>query len=142
MSIYFAIYFISYISGRTPLHDASWTGHFKVVNLLLKNGADVNKLDKRFDTIISSPFRKFNFSFNFNSSIYSGKTALHLASINDQLTTADLLIKNGATIDVQDNAKKTPLLLAINNGILRHNISIKINGTIVSVQHISDKSTF
>lgn len=43
-----------------------------------------------------------------------------MAAINDQLATADLLIKHGATIDGQDNAQKTPFLLAINNGILRH----------------------
>ncbi len=37
----------------TPLMWASWNGHLKVVNLLIKAGSDVNARDKRGDSVLS-----------------------------------------------------------------------------------------
>lgn len=56
------------------------------------------------------------FAFEFVIIIESRKTPLALAAISDKEKVADLLIRNGATVDVQDDAQKTPLLLAIDNG--------------------------
>lgn len=102
--------------GRTALHDSSWTGHTKIVKLLLASGAEVNKADKRWCHNLS----QFEVQILILEHLCSGKTPLHLAAINDQLATAELLIRNGATVNVQDNAQKTPLLLAMNNGTSLH----------------------
>lgn len=66
-----------------------------------------------------------------------------MAAINDQLATAESLIRHGATIDVQDNAQKTPLLLSINNGIYytsplqnsMKNITLRVSSTVYSICH-------
>jgi ankyrin repeat protein len=35
------------LEGRTALHISAWQGHFEIVSLLLKFGAQVNSVDNR-----------------------------------------------------------------------------------------------
>ena len=77
------------LNGRkTPLYDACGRGNLKVVQVLIKHGADVDAK------------RTF------------GWRPLHFASNNGHLEIVRLLINSGADLNVRDNDDWTPLLLA------------------------------
>jgi lysophospholipase len=46
--------------GRTPLHIAACEGHFKVVELLLKNGANLHLRDRFGNSPLMVPLRRFS----------------------------------------------------------------------------------
>lgn len=73
--------------GWTPLHFAAQRGNCEVVSLLIRKGADRNKLARNI-------------------------TPLYLASVNGHATAVELLLKNGAQI----NLGKNPLDLVISQG--------------------------
>jgi ankyrin repeat protein len=77
------------------LHAAVEKGYLKIVEELLKYGADVNML--------------------YNST--SGKVymPLHVATKNKQEEVAKLLISYGADVNVQDETGKVPIFYAIEN---------------------------
>jgi len=76
--------------GNTPLHWAASGGHYKAVELLLKNGSEVNVLNN------------------------NGDTPLHRAAWKGGAKVCELLINNGAgpSRDVVNKDGKTPLQLA------------------------------
>ena len=91
----------------TPLHAASRRNHLKIVQLLLKNGAEVN-----------APNR-------------SGWTPLHFASQRGHLEVGRLLFEHGADVNAKKDDLSTPLHLASANGhfelvqtLLRHNADV------------------
>ena len=73
--------------GHTPLHLAVMEGHFKVVKLLIENGANVNAQDNK------------------------GYTPLHYAVMKEP-TFIKYLLDNGADVNAQDDKGQTPLDLA------------------------------
>ncbi|GFT56280.1 hypothetical protein NPIL_467881, partial [Nephila pilipes] len=97
------------LGGLTSLHIAAETGCLEVVNLLLKNGADINaKTDKQ-------------------------ATALHLASLNGHIDIVKALIMIGAEINVHSHDGGTPLHNAVENGhenvveiLLEHGAKINV----------------
>lgn len=85
--------------GRTPLWHAAANGHTRIVEMLLKNGAEVDCED-----------------------IY-GQTPLSWALHNDHKATVQHLLQKGAKLesrsdflDYRDNKGRTPLWVAIMNG--------------------------
>ncbi|WP_108784243.1 ankyrin repeat domain-containing protein [Wolbachia endosymbiont of Bemisia tabaci] len=78
----------------TPLHFAALNGHFKVVELLISKGADINAKDD------------------------SGLTPLHLASGGGYEEIVKLLSNGGADINAKDSNDVVPLHFAAEGGYL------------------------
>jgi ankyrin repeat protein len=74
--------------GRTPLHDAAYYGHMKVLAVLLANKANINARDN------------------------DGKTPLHLALFVGGKEIAEILLAGGADVTAKDKEGKTPLSTA------------------------------
>lgn len=79
---------------ETILHSAIKRGNKEIVDLLLKNKADISATDKR------------------------GRTALHLAAKDADLDLVKLLIENYANMEVTDSAGETVLHSAVRGGNL------------------------
>jgi ankyrin repeat protein len=69
----------------TSLSVAASSSHFNIMGYLLKNGVDVNAVDKR------------------------GRAALHVASAKGAYGSAKMLIDNGAQLDIADGKGRLPL---------------------------------
>ena len=74
----------------TPLIHAADMGHNICVNLLLKAGADMNRINK------------------------DGQTCLMAAAVNGYDKVVAALIKAGADVNQKDNKQNTALMLAAN----------------------------
>jgi ankyrin repeat protein len=74
------------ILGNSPLYFAAMKGHAKIVNLLIRHGADINA----------------------RTSI-SGRTALHEAALKGNFETVQVLINAGANINIRNKFGRTPL---------------------------------
>ncbi len=82
--------------ASTPLHLAAISGNFDIVQLLLKNGADVNAKAAAVD--------------------YPGETPLHATAFSGHTQIAELLLANGADIDAPSQFGYTPLYRSIELG--------------------------
>jgi len=76
-------------SGNTPLNVASWNGCIKVVDILLRRGADMEKSNSQ------------------------GATPLHSACAMGHSEIAASLIHAGACKDARDEWERTPLFVAV-----------------------------
>ena len=83
-------------SGYTPLHEAVFGGHFKVVDFLLgRTDADVNCRAKK------------------------GYTPLHVAASTGHVESVMVLLNHGADITLTDVYGKTPKQASSNSSIIR-----------------------
>jgi len=103
-------------TGRTALLWAAIEGHENVVELLLRNGADVNRQDNCGVTALSLAARKSSVErvsmlLKYGASVSvtdnEGMTALHVASANGNKVTVQLLLEKGASISAKDNMGMT-----------------------------------
>ena len=76
------------VFGYTPLHEAVGNGHWKVLELLLQHGGDVN------------------------CRANSGYTPLHIAASSGHISCTRVLLANEADISIIDEWGKTPLQTA------------------------------
>ena len=75
-------------SQSTALHEAALAGHENIVNMLVRRGSSLDRVDS------------------------NGMSALHKSVSSGNLVIAKVLLRNGATVDVKGPDNKTPLHLA------------------------------
>ncbi|KAL6486171.1 hypothetical protein MHYP_G00055630 [Metynnis hypsauchen] len=108
--------------GRTALHRAAEAGHTAAAVTLVRAGADIHAKDKASKTpqhlaaqnghedtvraLVEEEARSFK----------NQTTFLHMAAVEDDSELAGILLRNGASVDVQDSQRKTPLFHAISRG--------------------------
>lgn len=125
----------NYKNGHTALHEAVNSGNLDAVELLLKNGADINAKTHHGDTLLHfSPSNYIELTNGFhktklnrqaaalpflleksphliNVKNNNGTTPLHAIIWHGNLVMAELLLKNGASINERDNNGLTALEL-------------------------------
>lgn len=84
----------------TPLHMAAWGGQYRILKILIKNGAMV-------DSTLT------------HTSTKPGWTPLHLAVRKNRIRCAKLLLTNGASVDSTENGVTYPLQIAVLNGSVK-----------------------
>jgi uncharacterized protein len=115
----------NYISGWTPLMVASYYNHSRLVEYLLKNGANVNqkslevlgKIGPESTALHIASFYDFKESVkalldnkaDVNITDYKGRTALLIASYYGYTEIVRLLMSKGADPNIPDNSKNTAL---------------------------------
>ena len=82
------------VDGWTPFHAFVLRGARKMVKVCLKAGVDVNKT-------MGSP-----------EGVTGGATALHLAAHRGDVSIINVLITNGAEMDMKDESNRTPVVYA------------------------------
>jgi ankyrin repeat protein/L-ascorbate metabolism protein UlaG (beta-lactamase superfamily) len=112
--------------GNTILDNLAYSGNTEAFQLVLNAGADVNIVDVDGKTALhyAAIYKKPELvklllgkmvPINLQENRL-GNTALHIASINGDLKSTDLLIKSGAKADIKNLAQKTALDYAIQYG--------------------------
>jgi ankyrin repeat protein len=110
--------------GYTPLHTASFGNNYEVVRLLLEYGCSISAQDEEGNTPLHYACRPDG-SESFVRSLLEhgadigmqnakGLTPLHIASGSDNIPIMKVLLEAGAVklLEIEDNARLTPLLLA------------------------------
>ena len=116
----------------TPLHLASYHGGFKVAQLLLDNGADVNMRNKNGQTPLHGTlvgmtdgfddyyFDAVRFLLEHGADIHAldndHGTPLHAVAQSGSTKAARLLLRHGADVHSLNNMHSTPLHFALKSG--------------------------
>ena len=110
--------------GETPLYKAVESNRKTIVELLLKNGANIEARNGCFkETALIKAVKKENEDIvgmliengaNTEARInYINYTPLHLAAEKNLLSIVKILLKNGANIEDEDDKSQTPIYKAI-----------------------------
>ncbi|XP_055954674.1 putative ankyrin repeat protein RF_0381 [Patella vulgata] len=137
--------------GITPLMLAAIQNEIKIIKLLHKHGASVNKQNGRGKTSLNFAIRNGNNSTvdvllktnacDLNLSDNHGKSSLMLAVKNGNTELMKLLQQYGADINQQDNRGKTSLYLAVQNDSLNAiDVLLKMDGCDVNFSDNKGKS--
>lgn len=108
-------------TGLTPLSQAAIWARHDVVNLLLDHGADIETeqaplalaATKGYTRLVELLLRR---GANIERKDSDGRTPLALAAFSGESTVAGILLSKGAKIDSQDLDGRTPLALAAMGG--------------------------
>ncbi|MGB0356903.1 MAG: ankyrin repeat domain-containing protein [Cytophagales bacterium] len=129
------------IFGDTPLHDAAFGNNIKAVDILVKNGADVNALNRRKSTPFLKACRSYHngsiktmkklkaYGADVNAQDVTGMSSMHYAIVRKQTEKIDWLLQyTDVDVNAQDNNGCTPTHCAVmhpsnNNSSLKKLIS-------------------
>jgi ankyrin repeat protein len=112
------------LKGRSPLHEAADNGNLKIMDCLIKAGADMNVLDSDGDTPLFCAVARHKTKavinliengadVNLCGCGSKGRSPLHVAAQHCDLEIIDCLIKAGAHVNVRDSKGATPLFRAV-----------------------------
>lgn len=108
--------------GFAPLHTAVHAGYTQMVKILLKNEANIDAKSSWGSTALHAAVQQGNFenfSFAFESSYWSfilkKKKRISIFDSDDE-DLVEILLKNGADVNVKENCGETPLFVAARNG--------------------------
>ncbi|MEZ5358435.1 MAG: ankyrin repeat domain-containing protein [Candidatus Zixiibacteriota bacterium] len=109
----------------TPLHWAAQENHPEIIEYLLTLGLDANSIDDVGRTPLFSCLSKeavdamrVLLANGANPNFRAGEakdTCLQLAAAFNQCAIAELLLDNGADVDIVDDKERTPLMTALNH---------------------------
>jgi ankyrin repeat protein/L-ascorbate metabolism protein UlaG (beta-lactamase superfamily) len=120
--------------NETPLHNIAWTGSKETAELLLSEGADINAVGDGGWTPLcmaalgNAEITKYLVSKGAAVNPHEPEdakecpcrvefqTPLHCAVRSDSLSTVQVLVQNGATVNIVDAEGMTPLHLAVKKG--------------------------
>ncbi|XP_051169281.1 ankyrin-2-like [Leptopilina boulardi] len=100
--------------------------NIQLVDILLKNGADVNIVNEDGKTPLYVATKLNNIQLveillkngaDVNIANHLGETALYVATEENNIQLVDILLKNGAKLNGQDNFRKSIRRAAVNNNI-------------------------
>ncbi|CAB0029330.1 unnamed protein product [Trichogramma brassicae] len=112
--------------GQTPLHEAMFNGNINLVEILMRRGANPNLADdngytplhilclREYDAVdLAKRFfeigKEFNKPVKVDAQDNEGWTPLHEAIFNGNMNLVEILLRRGASPNVADNDKFTPL---------------------------------
>lgn len=104
--------------GETPLHWAALSGHANIVDILVKNGANVNAQTRDKWTPLHWAALKGHIRIaeilldngaDINAKTDGGWTPLHVAAYQDEKNIIPRLIERGADVNARDSKGKTPI---------------------------------
>ncbi|XP_033225775.1 serine/threonine-protein phosphatase 6 regulatory ankyrin repeat subunit B-like [Belonocnema kinseyi] len=96
--------------GETLLHVAAQKGKPKIINALITRGAKIEAVSTSASHIW---FRTRNKKARLNSSNQGGRTALHVAALNNNPENVKCLLDAGACVNSLTTEKNTPLHYAV-----------------------------
>ncbi|XP_043472673.1 uncharacterized protein LOC122505242 [Leptopilina heterotoma] len=110
------------------MHTAVARGHAKIVTLLVERNFSFNEGDEEGNTPLHlaisynhpEVFDVLVQKSDLNAKNFKGESPLHLAVDDDLIRFAEILLANGANVNIQDENKKTPLCIATD----RNNIEL------------------
>ena len=111
--------------GQTYLHFAAYLGHVDIVKVLIRNGADVNAVDRYMETALhfASKYGHVDVAkvliqngANVNAVDKWKKPALHWAARTGHVEVAKMLIRNGANVNAVEEDNWTALHIAAYDG--------------------------
>lgn len=114
--------------GKTPLHYAAMTDNTKILEFLIKSGADVDAKDEQDNIAVhcaadynsSEAIKKLaKYESMLSYSRSDSMTPIHVAVENDNSDVVDTLITLGAYFNEVNNEWCTPLILAIKLGRIK-----------------------
>ena len=120
------------VHKQTALHCAIEYGHLKVVELLLSEGAgiDVEDEDGHSPLMLAARMGRsdillclINHGADLNKTNVHKRTALHYAIECGRLKVVELILSKGAGIDVEDEDRYSPLMLARRFNVVYHLIT-------------------
>ena len=121
----------------TPLHAATISGKYKIFNILMANGANVNVKTYQSMTPLHGAIKSYQIGnqqeeiieklisrgAEIDSKTDDGLTALHFCIEGDKVGFAKILLQNGASMKIKTRIGKSPLEFAME---LNHNIFMKL----------------
>ncbi|XP_031619380.1 ankyrin repeat domain-containing protein 50-like [Contarinia nasturtii] len=137
--------------GTFPLYLASFYGHDRVVDLLIKHGADVNVINNTGWTPINVAAREghqqivellIEAAADFNFPNNDGETPLYSAVSAGHEDVVSMLLEKGADVNIEDNDGLSPMHKAVEGGFVEIVRSLQKNGAIANLKNRNNESAY